>query len=249
MNFLPVETFDHIVVGGTGKAWAVFELDEPNGMASYRFHSDAAVAGYAQQLLGWVRGLPLETRLLSVASPVRSLDLARAVAEAPDLIAEVSPARRQALIAAAERAGDEADARPAHRRRHFLCVTLDSTDNLRSSAAEAMAQVSQRVGRRRPASSPARRRELLAAAELTATSLGALVRPATQEQIRWLLQRAVRRGLADEPTAPITPEASSAAAARRRPGPGSGPGCGGPSSFSGAGTPASTATSSSGRPR
>ena len=219
MNFLPVETFDHVVIGGTGKAWAVFELREPNGMASYRFHSDAAVVGYAQQILSWVRGLPLETRLLSVASPVRSLDLARAVSDAPDLIAEVTPQRRQALIEAAERAGSEADARLSHRRSHFLCVTLDSTDNLRSSAAEALLQVSQLAGRRRPASSAARRRALLAAAELTSTSLGSLVRPATQEQIRWLLQRSVRRGLADEPTVPLP--------VRRHPGPVTGPGLGG----------------------
>jgi len=230
MNFLPVETFDHIVIGGTGKAWAVFELDEPNGMGSYRFHSDAAVANYAQQILGWVRGLPLETRLLSVASPVRSLDLARAVADAPDLTATITPDRRQALIEAAERAGDEADARPAHRRRHFLCVTLDSTDNFRSSAAEAMSQVAQLVGRRRSASSAARRRELLAAAELTATSLGSLARPATQEQIRWLLQRAVRRGLLDEPTMPPHSR-SQQIDARRHSGPSTtavgGPGLGG----------------------
>lgn len=227
MNFLPVETFDHIIIGGTGKAWAVFELDEPNGMGSYRFHSDAAVAGYAQQILGWVRGLPLETRLLSVASPVRSLDLARSVADAPDLTANITPERRQALIEAAERAGEEADARSAHRRRHYLCVTLDSTDNLRSSAAEAMSQIAQLAGRRRAASSAARRRELLAAAELTATSLGSLVRPATQEQIRWLLQRAVRRGLLDEPTVPADPR-SNRIDARRHPGPPSSPGSGGP---------------------
>ncbi len=224
MNFLPVETFDHIVVGGAGKAWAVFELDEPNGMASYRFHADAAVVGYAHQILNWVRGLPLETRLLSVASPVRADDLARTVAAAPDLIANVSPERRRALDEAAERAGAEAEARPAHRRRHFLCVTLDSADNLRSSAAEAMAQVSQLAGRRRPASSPARRRELLAAAELTSTSLGSLARPATQEQIRWLLERATRRGLDAEPSAPRP----SVHQARRHPGPSTnGPGLGG----------------------
>ncbi|MEM9561587.1 MAG: ATP-binding protein [Actinomycetota bacterium] len=246
MNFLPVETFDHIVVGGTGKAWAVFELDEPHGMASYRFHADAAVVGYAQQILNWVRSLPLETRLLSVASPVRADDLRRAVAEAPDLIARVSPERRRALDEAAERAGDEAEARPSHRRRHFLCVTLDSADNLRSSAAEAMAQVSQLAGRRRPASSSARRRELLAAAELTATSLGSLARPATQDQIRWLLQRATRRGLDAEPTAP---RPSLAHQARRRPGPSTnGPGLGG-TTLGGSGLHGGAEHPTAGRPR
>jgi hypothetical protein len=219
MNFLPVETFDHIVIGGTGKAWAVFRLREPNGMASYRFHSDATVIGHAHQIMGWIRSLPLEARLLSVASPIRPDDLADAVAAAPDLIAEVTPERRQALDDAAELAGGEADRRPAHRRRHYLCVTVDAADNLRSSAAEILAQINQMVGRGRPPSSTARRRELLDAAELTATSLGALVRPATQGEIRWLLQRAGRRGLADEPTSPPH--------SRRLPGPDSGPGMGG----------------------
>ena len=91
VNLMPVESFDNIVVSGTGRAWAVFGLDPPPGMASYRFHADAAVAGYAHQLLSWIRSLPLETRLLSVASPIRPEDLARAVADAPDLAARLSP--------------------------------------------------------------------------------------------------------------------------------------------------------------
>ena len=67
MNLLPVELFDHILINAAGKPWAVFELDEPAGMTSYRFHSDATMVNYAAQVLSWVRGLPLESRLLSVA--------------------------------------------------------------------------------------------------------------------------------------------------------------------------------------
>ena len=201
-SLMPVETFDHIVVNAIGKPWAVFELAGPPGMTSYRFHSDAAMVNYAAQILGWVRSLPLEARLLSVATPIGPDELADAVATAPHLIDVVSRRRHQALEALADQAAELAWQHPAHRRHHFLCVTLDAADNLRSTAAEALAQVSQLAGRRRPPSSLARRRELLGAADLTMASLGGLVRPASQQQIRWLLRRAVSRGLTDQPPKP-----------------------------------------------
>lgn len=202
MNLLPVEMFDHIVVTATGKPWAVYSLREPHGMASYRFHSDAAMVNYAAQIMGWIRGLPLEARLLSVAVPITPADLTDAVADSPRLISEISDARYQALEAEAIEAGDRLVDRPAHRRDHFLAVTLDSADTIRSSAAEALSQVSQMTGKRRAPSSLARRRELLAAAELTAAGLGNLVTPASQDQVRWLMQRATSRGLLDQPAAP-----------------------------------------------
>lgn len=202
MNLLPVEMFDHIVVTAVGKPWAVFELRDPNGMSSYRFHSDAAMVNYAAQLMGWVRGLPLEARLLSVAIPITPADLTEAVMAAPQLISKVSDERQQALEIQAIDAGDRMVDRPAHRRSHFLAVTLDSADTIRSSAAEALSQVSQMTGKRRAPSSLARRRELLAAAELTAASLGNLVVAASQDQVRWLMQRATSRGLLDQPSEP-----------------------------------------------
>jgi hypothetical protein len=204
MNLLPVEMFDHIVVTAVGKPWAVFALREPQGMASYRFHSDAAMVSYAAQIMGWVRGLPLEARLLSVAVPIAPADLTDAVAAAPQLISEISDERYRALEAEAIDAGDRLIDRPAHRRDHFLAVTLDSADTIRSSAAEALSQVSQMTGKRRAPSSLARRRELLAAAELTAASLGNLVTPASQDQVRWLMQRAICRGLVAQPSTPDT---------------------------------------------
>lgn len=202
MTMLPVETFDHIVIGPGGKPWAVFQLDHPTGLASYRFHSDAAMVNYAAQILGWVRSLPLEARLLSVAVPIGPEDLYQAVADAPALIVQPEPERLEALDAQAIDAAERVIDRPAHRRAHFLCVTLDQADNLRSSAAEALAQVTTMTGRRRAPSSRARRRELLAAAELTEASLGSLTRPASPEQIRWLLQRAACRGLIEQPAMP-----------------------------------------------
>ncbi len=213
MNLMPVEMFDHIVVNAAGKPWAVFELGEPPGMTSYRFHSDAAMLNYAAQILGWIRGLPLEARLLSVAVPIGPAELSEAVASAPRLIDSVSRARHAALREQAEKAGDRAIERPAHRRRHFLCVTLDSADTLRSSASEAISQVSQMVGKRRAPSSAARRQQLLTAAELTMASLGNLVRPATQEQVRWLMQRAISRGLEQQPPPPA-PRRTTAAIAK-----------------------------------
>ncbi len=217
MNLMPVEMFDHIVVNAAGKPWAVFELSEPSGMTSYRFHSDAALVNYAAQILTWVRGLPLETRLLSVADPIGPDELADAVAGAPHLINTVSRDRHVALEEQARQAGQRAIDQPAHRRSHFLCVTLDSADTLRSSAAEAISQVSQMVGKRRAPSSLARRQELLAAAELTMASLGGLVRPASQQQIRWLLQRAVHRGLAVQPQRPNPARTRGHSATRIRP--------------------------------
>ncbi len=205
MNLMPVEMFDHIVINTSGKSWAVFELQEPAGMTSYRFHSDAATINYAAQIATWIRGLPLEARLLSVASPISPEHMARAVSSAPHLIAQVNRRRHDALTLEAERAAKHAEERPAHRRSHFLCVTLDSADNFRSSAIEAITQVSQLIGRRRAPSSAARRKELLATAELTQASLGPLVRPASAHQVRWLMQRAVCRGLVDQPEPPKPP--------------------------------------------
>ncbi|MEM7323440.1 MAG: ATP-binding protein [Actinomycetota bacterium] len=208
MNLLPVEMFDHIVITAVGKPWAVFAIRQPNGMASYRFHSDAAMVNYAAQIMGWVKGLPLEARLLSVAVPIDPAELTDAVAAAPQLIAEQADERPDerylALEAQAIDAGDRLIDRPAHRRSHFLAVTLDDADTIRSSAAEMLSQVSQMTGRRRAPSSLARRRELLAAAELTAAGLGDLVQPATQDQVRWLMQRAVTRGLRDQPPTPAS---------------------------------------------
>ncbi|MGI9595733.1 MAG: hypothetical protein ACR2QK_06215, partial [Acidimicrobiales bacterium] len=214
---MPVEMFDHVVVNGAGKPWAVFELTEPGGMTSYRFHSDAALVNYAAQILGWIRGLPLESRLLSVADPISPEELATAVATAPHLISAVSRARHEALEMQARDAAQRVFDQPAHRRRHFLCVTLDSADTIRSTAAEAISQVSQMVGKRRAPSSLARRRALLAAAELTEASLGSLVRPATQDQVRWLLQRAVSRGLDEQPAAPVPARANGPNGRRIRP--------------------------------
>ena len=105
MNLMPVEMFDHVVINSAGKPWAVFELSEPKGMTSYRFHPDAAVVSYAVQILSWVRGLPLESRLLSVATPITADELRAAVASAPHLIAEVSGNRHAALAEQAELAG------------------------------------------------------------------------------------------------------------------------------------------------
>jgi hypothetical protein len=205
MNLMPVETFDHIIINAAGKPWAVFELYEPSGMSSYRFHSDSVLVGYAAQILGWVRGLPLESRLLSVATPISADELYDAVISAPNLISEVTRDRHEALERQAEHAAYRALEQPAHRRSHFLCVTLDGADTLRSSASEALSQVSQMVGKRRAPSSLARRNELLTAAELTLASLGGLVRPASQQQIRWLMQRAATRGLDEQPTPPARP--------------------------------------------
>ncbi|MEM7275824.1 MAG: ATP-binding protein [Actinomycetota bacterium] len=208
MTMLPVETFDHIVIGSGGRPWAVFRLGHPPGLASYRFQSDAAMVNHAAQMLGWIRSLPLEARLLSVAIPIGADDLFRAVADAPALIVDPDPERLAALETQAIDAADRAIDRPAHHRAHFLCVTLDDADNLRSSAAEALSQITRLTGRRRAPSSRARRRELLTAAELTEASLGALVRPASPEQIRWLLQRAACRGLIDQPPLPTDPDVS-----------------------------------------
>ena len=205
MNFMPVEMFDHIVINAAGKPWAVFELQEPPGMTSYRFHSDSAMVGYAGQILTWVRGLPMEARLLSVADPISPESLTRAVGAAPHLITTVSPERQHELQRQAAEAGERLAEQPAHRRRHYLCVTLDSADTIRSAAAEALVQVTQLAGRRRAPSSLARRQELLAAAELTQASLGPLVRPADANQVRWLLQRAVCRGLDLQPPPPRRP--------------------------------------------
>jgi hypothetical protein len=214
MNFAPVETFDHIVIGPTGKAWALFRLSGPPGLASYRFHSDAALVGYAHQALGWIRGLPTEARILSVATPVSSDVVAAEVAAAPALAARLSEDRRRALADQAISAGRAADANPSHRRRHYLAVTLDDADTFRSNASETLAQVAQLAGRRRPASSPARRRQLLRAADLLATALGPLVEPADQYEIRWLLARAVRRSLPDEPPEPKRPRRDRPARSR-----------------------------------
>ena len=242
MNLMPVEMFDHIVVNAAGKPWAVFELGEPPGMTSYRFHSDATMINYAAQILGWIRGLPLEARLLSVAVPIGQDELSQAVASAPRLIDSVSRARHAALREQAEEAGARAIERPAHRRRHFLCVTLDSADTLRSSASEAISQVSQMVGKRRAPSSAARRQQLLTAAELTMASLGNLVRPATQEQVRWLMQRAISRGLEQQPPPPAPRRTPAAIAVN---GSGSGPGGtarpGGPGGTASPGGPGGTA--------
>ncbi len=217
---MPVEMFDHIAVNAAGKPWAVFELGEPPGMTSYRFHSDAAMVNYAAQILGWIRGLPLESRLLSVAVPIGPDELAEAVASAPHLIDSISRARRAALDEQAHQAADRAVERAAHRRHHFLCVTLDSADTLRSSAAETLSQISQLVGKRRAPSSAARRRQLLDAAELTRASLGNLVRPATREQVRWLMQRAVSRGLEQQPPLPAPRRTNVATASGGENGPG-----------------------------
>ena len=114
INLMPVETFDNIVINAAGKPWAVFQLLAPSGMASYRFHSDSAMINYAAQTMTWIRGLPLESRLLSVARPISSTELGEAVASAPHLIQSVSSERHEALQAQADEAADRIVDLPAH---------------------------------------------------------------------------------------------------------------------------------------